>query len=176
MSPSRITATRAQIGLLKAVKDLAVTWADFELGGALVDLIARCDESNPVGRRSRCVSCGSDFDTAMLAAVGVDKCPSCGTRSLPCDPAYDLFVALNWHELRILAQWASNYAEGLEDHHKVTLTAILRRIDAQRPQGALVLTLVQEIKELQRSLPGAMLIDGHGDVVVPPKDPKGGLS
>jgi len=164
------------MGLLRAAKDLAVTWADFELAADLLAVITRCDESNPVGRRVRCVSCGSEFDNATLPTTGVDKCPSCGSRSLPCDPAHDVFMALNWHELRILAQWASNHAEGLGDQQKVTLTAILRRIDAHRPLGASALTLVQAVKELQRSLPGATLIDAQGDVVVPPKDPEGGVS
>lgn len=81
-------------------------------------------------------------------------------------------LPINWHELRILTIWSSNWADQMRgdraDQCRKTLHAILRRLVKHRPDGSAPLTLVAEIKELQKDYPGASLADSDGNIIVPP--------
>lgn len=176
--PSAIEATNAELELLKHARDLLVKWADFELAGSVAGLIRRC-APKPCGMETlRCLECGEMFDLARVIELQSECCPACQTKSKPCYPSLDVYLRINWQELRFLAQWSSNFAEGLEDRHRALLAKILNRINQVRPQGAPALTLIMEVKELQREYPNTTLIDGDGEVIVPPKQepPAGGAA
>lgn len=84
--------------------------------------------------------------------------------------ADDITLPINWHELRILTIWASNYAEGLRgDNHRKTLHSLIKRLERYRPVGGAALTLIGEIKELQQDYPETELYDSEGNLIIPPK-------
>ena len=114
----------------------------------------------------RCTDCGSEF--ADSQCEGATACPACGASSVPCNTAKDLSLKINWHELRILTIWSDNWARAKCDAgSQRTLASILRRLDAQRPEGWPPLTLSGEIRELQAEGYNAELRDGQGNVIVP---------
>lgn len=120
-------------------------------------------------KTARCVRCSIEYSDEELNQLNPDKCPNCGTPGLPMSISQDVTLPINWHELRILTIWASNWAEHLDDDCKIDLTAILRRLDKYRPKGGAALTIVGEFKELQQYFPNSELwMDG--EVIVPPKD------
>lgn len=93
----------------------------------------------------RCTDCASTFSYEELN--GQTACPTCGTKSIPCDIANDVDIHLNWHELRILTIWASNWSEKCDAQGKRTLASIIKRLEDQHP-GRSPLTLAGEIKQL----------------------------
>jgi hypothetical protein len=115
-------------------------------------------------KTTRCTDCASEFSDEELA--NASTCPTCGTKSVPCAIKDDVSLKINWHELRILTIWASNYAEspGMEDHSRRTLRSILRRLQDQHP-GKTALTLAGEVQGLVNALGGeAKLLKGDGSV------------
>ncbi len=70
-------------------------------------------------------------------------------------PKDDVIVKINWHELRILTIWATNYAydNNLSQASKAALYAIVERLEAQHPDKAerQPLTLAGEIKKLREA-------------------------
>lgn len=120
-------------------------------------------------KTARCVRCSVEYSDEELNQLNPDKCPNCGTVGLPMLISEDVMLPINWHELRILTIWATNWAEKLEDDCKIDLMAILKRLSKHRPEGAAALTIVGEFKELQEHFPNSELwMDG--EVIVPPKD------
>lgn len=100
----------------------------------------------------RCTDCAAEF-AAEEVPDDARGCPACGTDSVPCDIAQDVTLKINWHELRILTIWASNWAQKkCPADAQRTLASILRRLDGQRPAEFAALTLLQEIKELPAEL------------------------
>lgn len=113
---------------------------------------------------ARCVQCDSEFTEEQLQ--GQQACPTCGTTSLPCDPAKDVTIKINTHELRILTIWADNWIQAHgEPQSKKTLSCIIQRLAAQLPKTPL--TLASEIKDLQDAGFDAQLIGSDGEVKVP---------
>jgi hypothetical protein len=113
---------------------------------------------------ARCVQCESEFTEEQLK--GASGCPVCGTRSLPCDPAKDVTIKINTHELRVLTIWADNWAQANCDAQgKKTLSCILQRLSKQLPGTSL--TMGMEIAELQDAGYDAQLITEGGKVLVP---------
>ncbi len=113
---------------------------------------------------ARCVQCDTEFTEEQLQGHSV--CPACGTKSLPCDPAKDVQLKINTHELRILTIWADNWAQAHgEPQSQKTLSCIIQRLAAQLPGTPL--TLAGEVKDLQDAGFNAELITGSGDVKVP---------
>ena len=100
----------------------------------------------------RCTTCREEFTREQ--ASGRSSCPNCGTASLPMVIADDVEIRINWHELRILGIWASNYARrhGHGDSRKA-LATILHSIAMQHPERAASspLTLAGEIGILRRA-------------------------
>lgn len=131
--------------------------------------VARLGVRPAPDKTTRCTDCAAEFTEAELA--GVAGCPGCGTKSVPCAIDEDVSLRINWHELRILTIWASNYAEKLTAQSRSTLTSILRRLNQQRPPKAAALTLMGEVRELQNAGIDAELVKGDGTVIVPRKDP-----
>lgn len=95
----------------------------------------------------RCTDCGTEFtDEELVVAAEPGHCPVCKTTGLPCRIADDVTLKINWHELRILGMWASNYVSKLDLGAQRTLKLILARLQAQHPdKGAL--TLFGEVQE-----------------------------
>lgn len=104
---------------------------------------------------ARCTLCDYEVSQEVLDK-GLNCCPGCGATGIPCDPANDVHIKINWHELRILGIWAENWArrhleetgydyEGLKVVH-----AIARRIQAQHPDGT-PLTLAGKIREIRQT-------------------------
>ena len=106
-------------------------------------------------KTTRCTACAAEFTDADLE--GHSACPTCGNPGVPCAISEDVTVRINWHELRILGIWASNYAGGkaFDDergrHSRRTRQAILARLEAQHP-GKAALTMAGEMKSLANAL------------------------
>ena len=106
------------------------------------------------GRR-RCTICSHEVD----GTEDLTCCPKCGTKSLPCDPAQDLTVKINWHELRILCIWAEFWANQSEatsqpdTSMRQTVYSIVRRLEIQQPDMKQPLTLGAELRELKAEYP-----------------------
>lgn len=115
----------------------------------------------------RCTDCYEEFSEEEIESA--TACPACGTSSVPMVIKNDVLLPINWHELRILTIWASNYAEKLPDDSRMALHKILKRLDKHRPEGCSALTLVGEIKELQEVFPTASLYVDN-ELIVPPKE------
>lgn len=115
-------------------------------------------------KTTRCTMCAAEFSDEELK--GAEACPRCGSTSIPCDVNEDVTIKVNWHELRILGIWASNWAlEKCSESSTVVLSAILDRLEKQFPDKT-PLSLAREIKKLQEEFPTISLIQ-NGDVVVP---------
>lgn len=105
---------------------------------------------------ARCTQCDHEV-TREVQDRGLRCCPKCETTSLPCDPADDVEVKVNWHELRILVMWSERWAslDGIPKDESEsmlrTVRAIARRISAQHADraGKLPLTFLGEIKQLR---------------------------
>jgi len=121
-------------------------------------------------KQIRCVDCYKEF--SRLEIEGAKACPACGSKGVPMLISQDVTIRINWHELRILAIWASRWAdkENFPDDGRATLQNILKRLRTYRPAGSAPLTLIEEFKELQKTFPGAELRDEQGNVIVPPKE------
>lgn len=80
---------------------------------------------------------------------GLDCCPACGTRGIPCSDANQVSISINWHELRILIIWAENYQRSHPECGRVVY-AIAKRIADQHPDRAkeCPLTLAGEFGQL----------------------------
>jgi len=117
----------------------------------------------------RCLRCASEYSDEELNELNPDKCPHCGTPGIPMAISQDVMLPINWHELRILTIWASNWAENLEDDCKIDLMSVLKRLDKHRPKGAPALTIAGEFKELQQQFPNSELWMGD-EMVIPPKE------
>ena len=116
------------------------------------------DQPTTGPERIRCTDCGVEFDFKSLPP-GTAACPNCNSDSLPCDVALDVTIKINWHELRILAIWAENYARQIKKQG--TIYSIAQRIEDQaRKEHMPPLTLARELGEI----PGAKLFDKDGEV------------
>jgi hypothetical protein len=102
----------------------------------------------------RCTTCREEFSHEELE--GVTCCPSCGSIGVPMAIADDVEITINWHELRILGMWASNWAGA---HFPATdsakgLAMILHAISVQHPELStrMPLTLAGELGNLRRAI------------------------
>lgn len=120
---------------------------------------------------ARCTNCYAEFSEQELATI-TGGCPKCGTESLPMDPAQDIMLPINWHELRVLTMWASRWCDSnkMNDHTIEMFNSLLKRLRKHRPAGGAGLTLVEEFKELQQEHPNAELLDSQGNLIVGPKE------
>lgn len=94
----------------------------------------------------RCTTCHIEFPLATYTGV----CPRCGSNGLPMDPADDVTVKVNWHELRIMGVWAENHARTLSPDAQKALMAVLHRLEAQHPKK-LPLSLAGEVAMAMRT-------------------------
>ena len=63
----------------------------------------------------------------------------------------DTTIQINWHELRILTNWASNWAaEKCDESARKTVASVIKRLEAQRKEDWPALTLLGEIKEFPK--------------------------
>lgn len=92
-----------------------------------------------------CVVCGGRYTSEEIE--GQTACPGCKSTSVPCDPAEDVTVEINWHELRILGIWAEHHAKKHDGLN--IIQAITRRLEAQYPDLP-PLTLSGEVAELRK--------------------------
>lgn len=93
-----------------------------------------------------CTTCGGRF--TKEETVNISACPKCHTKGIPCDPEQDYMVEINWHELRILANWATVYASNLDKPSQDVVAGIVGRLQRQFPDE-IPLTLAGEIRELR---------------------------
>lgn len=93
-----------------------------------------------------CTLCGARFTEDEIH--NAKNCPKCGDKSIPCAIENDVQVYINWHELRILGIWASNYANTIEERDRSVIQAILQRVQRQYPDKS-PLTLFAEIEDLK---------------------------
>ena len=98
-----------------------------------------------------CTACGKRFTSRELVAV--HACPACGSKGVPCATSEDVQVFINWHELRILGIWATNWAARFDEtmsDSKLTLQGILGRLERQYPDNP-PLTLFAELQLIRKS-------------------------
>jgi len=96
----------------------------------------------------RCIICDSEFTYKEIEDINC--CPNCGCKDSPCSIQEDLKIKINWHELRILTIWASNWAYKMCEESSVTcLEKIIGRLNKQKPSKEFApLTLKEEAQEL----------------------------
>jgi RNA polymerase subunit RPABC4/transcription elongation factor Spt4 len=90
-----------------------------------------------------CTECGHEVNSFE----GLNGCPKCGTKGLPCAWRDQVTVTVNWHELRVLGIWAENYGRSIEKQN--VIFAIARRLQVQHP-GRAPLTMAGELMELRK--------------------------
>lgn len=98
-----------------------------------------------------CTTCGARFTEEEV--TGKSSCPACGSKGVPCSTERDLVVEINWHELRILGIWASNWANAMSDvgeQGKGALRGILFRLQRQYPELP-ALSLGGEVRAIRQS-------------------------
>lgn len=93
-----------------------------------------------------CITCGARFTKEDVE--GASCCPKCASSGVPCATEKDFLLAINWHELRVLCIWASNYAEKLDNDAKLCLRGIIFRLEHQAPNET-PLTLGGEVRDAQ---------------------------
>jgi len=117
-------------------------------------------------KTTRCSDCAGEFSDEEIDKVS--RCPTCGTTSVPCAIAEDVTLKINWHELRILTIWASNYADQqMKDQPgQRTLKSIIKRLHAQYPEKA-PLTLADEFQQLANRFGDVEVVrdDGTSDKI-----------
>lgn len=82
---------------------------------------------------------------------GLEACPRCGTRGVPCDYGNQVDVSVNTHELRVLCMWAENWAYSKEDVDEDVVYAIARRLRAQLGSKDVPLTMADEFRGLKEA-------------------------
>ncbi len=90
-----------------------------------------------------CTDCG-----ARIASFdGLDGCPVCGSKGVPCGDDNQVTVSVNWHELHVLCVWAENW----QRHANLgrVVYAIAARLKAQHPERN-ALTLAGELGEIAK--------------------------
>lgn len=116
-----------------------------------------------------CPRCGVRLAENEIKGWG---CPKCGTQSVPCSPNEDVWVEVNWHELRILTIWAEQWASHIDkqsDENKGSsqaVAAIAARLQHQWPTLT-PLTLSGELGELPDKLRESGLSDGKIESNIP---------
>lgn len=102
----------------------------------------------------RCSICGKEFTDEEIE--GVECCPKCGTKTIPCAISEDVQIKINWHELRMLCIWAESWArhcdnsdEPTEEKMMLAVMTVAQRLQKQFPDKT-PLTLFGEIKELRK--------------------------
>lgn len=121
----------------------------------------------------RCTNCRHEFNIAQVerhhARTGRPGCPHCGTLGVPMSIDEDVTVRINWHELRILGIFATNWAEraaaseGPGHDARGAVRSILRELERQRPEGAAPLTIAAEIQEIADALGTTATVTRDGD-------------
>jgi len=108
----------------------------------------------------RCVVCDSEFSDDEIKSSSC--CPCCGATSLPMLITQDTTIKINWHCLRILTIWASNWAaEKCDESARNAVSSIIKRLEPQRKEDWPALTLLGEIKELPETLRKMGIECGH---------------
>lgn len=123
---------------------------------------------------ARCTTCRSEFSESELA--GVSACPRCGTKGVPMSIAQDVTVRINWHELRILTIWASNWAARCAESDRpgydspAAVGSIIRALEKQKPDESYPpLTLLGEVQKIAEEFgTEATMIEGSKRTVVKP--------
>jgi len=115
-----------------------------------------------------CTTCGARFTAEEIADAS--GCPKCDTKGVPCGADRDLVVEINWHELRVLGIWASNWAHraDVDKSGEDALRGILSRLERAFPHLP-PLTLGGEVRQIRQSVVLAEVstnIPGEGVVVV----------
>lgn len=134
-----------------------------------------------------CVDCGARFPLAQVAKA--NACPKCHSPGVPCAASQDVYVEVNWHELRIMAIWAENFIgeyvsdPKTEKSMRNCLGAIASRLQRQVAPTFPPLLFSQEMAQLPQELakaginaklvaigpgmpraPGPMQVNGPGAV------------
>ena len=92
-----------------------------------------------------CTECGFRVETFQ----GINACPQCGTKSVPCLDSDQITVSVNWHELHVLGVWAENWARE-RAHTPGVVYAILARLQEQHPEQP-PLSLAGEIAQIRQA-------------------------
>ena len=123
---------------------------------------------------ARCLRCRGEFTEEQIA--GANACPGCGSKGVPADPARDVTIETNWHELRVLLIWAEQWAARCEESDPEgdasgLVYAIARAFEAQHPTLAdkRALTLSGEMAQLKEKYPK---MEVHGDIQPGNKPPR----
>lgn len=93
-----------------------------------------------------CTDCGLAVDSFE----GLNRCPNCGSTSIPCSYDNQVTISVNWQELRILVMWAEKFAHANLGGAGL-IYSIAGRIEQQHEARAIImpLTLAGEIGQIQ---------------------------
>lgn len=97
-----------------------------------------------------CTVCG----VQVASFEGLQRCPHCGTQSLPCSFAEQVQVTVNLQELRVLCMWAERWALEREQEgcNPDLVYAIATRLRNQLPTHLQhPLTMADELMKLREA-------------------------
>jgi hypothetical protein len=97
-----------------------------------------------------CTLCGEK----IRSFEGLEKCPHCGTKGVPCGYENQVNVSINMHELRVLCIWAENWGQTKSDDPNLSpdvVYAIARRLRRQLGDKDTSLTMADEFRQLKDS-------------------------
>lgn len=93
---------------------------------------------------------------------GLDKCPNCGTKGIPCKDTEQVTISINWHELHILFVWAENW--GRKINKAGLIYGISHDIEKQFPEKH-QLTMMGEVNQLKKDFPDMTITDEKGNEI-----------
>lgn len=102
---------------------------------------------------------------------GAKGCPQCGDTGIPSDPAKDINIVINMHELRILSLWAERWAKHIEKGAPAAprqVRGIQHRLVRTNPSlKGVALSIWDEISELREKFGKVEVYDSGGKRIEP---------
>jgi hypothetical protein len=91
----------------------------------------------------RCTRCHAEYTEVQFKEM--ECCTSCGSTAQPQLIEQDVFIRINWQELRVLVEFALRAP--VRGESKGLLEEIVRRLASNRPPNAPPLTLEEEYRQ-----------------------------
>lgn len=117
---------------------------------------------------ARCIVC----DWTGVPPEGAKGCPQCGDTGIPSDPAKDINIVINTHELRVLSLWAERWAkhiEGEAPQASKQVRGIMHRLMRENAKAldGVALSIWDEINALREKYGNVEVYDASGKRMEP---------
>lgn len=102
----------------------------------------------------RCIICDSEFTFEETKIMG--NCLKCGTKNSPAYIKHDVEVQINWQELRIICNWADNWARQCSQNdstseERLLVGAIVSRLQEQHSNQTPLTITAEAVKIKQKT-------------------------